>query len=91
MDDPQAVPLGNEPVLKDDEIIGKTTSASFGYRIGSPLALAYLNPDRLNHQDQETVQVDIAGQHFSGSVFQKAAFEPSGKKMKIFHNIFDPI
>ena len=35
---------------------------------------------------QRTGNVDIAGQHFSGSVFQKAAFDPSGKKMKIFQN-----
>ena len=59
-----SVQLGNEPVLKDNEIIGKKTSISFGYRIGRPLALAYIDQVRLNKQDQVTIQVDIAGDFF---------------------------
>ena len=44
-DDPEAVPLGGEPVRLGDRIIGKTTSAAFGYRIGKPVALAMLDPE----------------------------------------------
>ena len=40
LDDPEAVPLGNEPAYSNARIIGKTTSAAFGYRIGKPVALA---------------------------------------------------
>jgi len=82
LDDPQAVPLGNEPVWKDDAIIGKTTSASFGYRIGSPLALAFLKPDWGQLRDDDRVQVDIAGKLFSGSVQHAAAFDPEGNRMR---------
>jgi 4-methylaminobutanoate oxidase (formaldehyde-forming) len=42
LDDAEAVPIGDEPVYGNGEIVGKTTSAAFGYRIGRPLALAYL-------------------------------------------------
>ena len=45
LDDPDTVPLGGEPVRLGDRIIGKTTSAAFGYRIGQPVALAMIEPD----------------------------------------------
>ena len=45
LDDPDAVPLGGEPIRLGDRIIGKTTSAAFGYRIGKPVALAMIDPD----------------------------------------------
>ena len=44
LDDPDAVPLGGEPVRLGDRIIGKTTSAAFGYRIGKPVALTMIDP-----------------------------------------------
>jgi 4-methylaminobutanoate oxidase (formaldehyde-forming) len=34
-----AVPLGHEPIYADGSIVGHTTTATFGYRIGKPLAL----------------------------------------------------
>ena len=77
-----AVPLGNEPVWQDRVIIGKTTSASFGYRIGKPVALAFLDMNGDQAKGLETVQVDIAGELYSGKVIRKAAFDPSGQRMK---------
>ncbi|CAN0505743.1 unnamed protein product, partial [Discosporangium mesarthrocarpum] len=38
LDDASAVPLGNEPIYLGSDIIGQTTSAAFGYRVGKPVA-----------------------------------------------------
>ncbi len=62
--DPASVPLGNEPVYLEERIIGKTTSAAYGYRKGAPLALALVSADAI--QSDTTVQVDIAGTRFDG-------------------------
>ena len=82
LNDPLAVPLGNEPVWQDRVIIGKTTSASFGYRIGKPVALAFLDLNRDQAEGLETIQVDIAGEFYTGKVIRKPAFDPSGQRMK---------
>ena len=47
LDDADAVPLGSEPVCFGERIVGKTTSAAFGYRIGKPVALAMIDTERL--------------------------------------------
>ncbi|NKB60681.1 MAG: FAD-dependent oxidoreductase [Gammaproteobacteria bacterium] len=75
-------PLGNEPVYYDGCIVGKTTSAAFGYRVDSPVALVSLKTEGLNFDDV-TVQVDIAGQRFDATVSSKALFDPKGKRMKV--------
>ena len=78
--DIDAVPLGNEPVYHDGQIIGKTTSASFGYRIGCPVALAFI--DSAMAIDGTDVFIDIAGTHFLAHVSRKALFDPDGRRMR---------
>lgn len=63
-----AVPLGNEPVYLGDNIIGKTTSAAYGYRVARPVALALINTSDLAEIDDQSVEIDIAQQRFTGKL-----------------------
>lgn len=81
LNDPVAVPLGNEPVYIGDAIVGKTTSAAFGYRIGKPVAIADLY-DSEARQAEAVVEIDIAGERHRGRVIIGAAFDPAGTRMK---------
>lgn len=82
LDDADAVPLGGEPVRLGDRILGRTTSAAFGYRIGKPVALAMIDPERLAGDRERRVDVDIAGVRFRGAVIFGAAFDPEGTRMR---------
>jgi len=83
LDDPDAVPLGNEPVYSEAEIIGKTTSAAFGYRIEKPIALTQIKTPHGQPLDELAVEVDIAGSKFSGTISLTAAYDPRGQRMRI--------
>ena len=78
LDNPDAVPMGNEPVYRDGKIVGKTTSAAFGYRVGKPIALGYLE----GAIDGQSVEVDTGRTSFSGRVSLAPAFDPLGKRMR---------
>ena len=80
LDDPDAVPLGNEPVLANGEIVGQTTSAAFGYRVGRPVALGYVRADAA--EDGAAAEVEIAGELASGRISIRPAFDASGGKMR---------
>ena len=82
LDDPEAQPLGNEPVLANGEIIGKTTSAAFGYRVKKPVALALVEAALLAERESAAVEVDIAGTLFSGTAGLAPAFDPKGSRMR---------
>ncbi len=79
MEDPRAVPLGSEPVHLGGEVVGETTSAAFGYRVGKPVALGYVPVDT---PEGAAVEVDIGGERFAGKLTATAAFDPAGARMK---------
>lgn len=82
-DDQNAVPLGNEPVYLAGKIIGKTTSASYGYRVGAPVALADINLDASQHNVAD-VEINLGGIRYVGRVSTKPVFDPEGKRMRQF-------
>ena len=82
LDGAELVPLGSEPVRLGPDIIGQTTSAAFGYRIGRPVVLAMLDAERLAQAREPRVEIDIAGIRASGTVTFQAAFDPEGRRMR---------
>ena len=81
LNDSNAWPLGNEPVYYRSQIIGKTTSATFGYRVGNPVALALVQVQEIP-LEQLGIEVDIAGTRYTGTITTNAAFDPDGKRMR---------
>ncbi len=81
--DIEAVPLGNEPVLAgaDGRLVGKTTSAAFGYRLGRPVALALVDSGEV--ADGASMAVDIAGVHSACTLSTTALFDPGGERMRV--------
>ncbi|MBH68275.1 MAG: FAD-dependent oxidoreductase [Rhodospirillaceae bacterium] len=79
--DPSAVPLGNEPVLFDGKIVGKTTSAAFGFRVGAPIAIANIAAERARIEGTQ-ISVNIAGNLFLGTVSVVALHDPSGTRLR---------
>ena len=79
LEDVSSIPLGHEPVRLNDKIIGQTTSCAFGFRVGSPVALACLSAPV---PDDTRVQVDIARDAFDAVVVSGPVFDPAGQFMK---------
>ncbi len=75
--DQDATPLGHEPVWAGGKIIGQTTSAAYGHRIGAPIALAYVIATEASE-----VEVDIAGVRWPARLQTEAAFDSTGARMK---------
>ena len=83
LDSVEAYPLGNEPVYHAGKIIGKTTSAAFGYRLGKPVAIALIEAPAGQSLENLKVEVDIARSPFSGYITLKPAFDPDGSRMRL--------
>jgi 4-methylaminobutanoate oxidase (formaldehyde-forming) len=79
LEDETAIPIGGEPIYFDDQIIGQTTSCTFGFRIGKPIALGHLKE---KVSDNSNVYVDIARQLYSATVSTGPLFDADGLRMK---------
>jgi len=78
--DDDAVPIGHEPVLFANEIIGQTTSCAYGYRIGRPVALAHVTHQFISG---DHVDVDVAGRKYSAVVSIGPLFDLNGDRMRL--------
>lgn len=77
-EDPNAWPIGNEPIYLEDTIVGQTTSASYGHRAQAHVAIASVDENAIDAR----VDVDVAGNTFSARTQSKAAFDPAGSRMR---------
>jgi len=77
-EDGGAWPLGDEPVYRDGRIVGQTTSAAFGHRVGKPIAVAVVE----RAAAETAVEIDIAGTRHLARTFPGAAFDPAGSRMR---------
>ena len=78
LEDTAAVPIGHEPVYLGDTIIGQTTSAAYGYRVGAPIALAHVS----EIAEDAAIAVDLAGVRVPARMQLGPAFDPTGQRMR---------
>ncbi len=78
-DDPDAVPIGHEPIYLGKDIIGQTTSCAFGHRVGKPVALAHVSKPL---ETGQKVRVDVARTLFDATATIGPLFDPKGLRMK---------
>ena len=71
-DDPEAAAIGGEPIYLGTEIVGQVTSAAFGYRVGAPVAIGYLDAGVMPKPDAARVRVDIAREMYAATVSLKS-------------------
>jgi 4-methylaminobutanoate oxidase (formaldehyde-forming) len=86
LEDPQALPLGDEPILREGRIVGQVTSAAFGHSLDRAVALGYLRlPGRTPVEDMIAAggfELDIAGQTFAVRASLKAPWDPEGRRLR---------
>ncbi len=79
-DDIRCVPLGNEAIAKDGEIIGRVKSGGQGYTIEKAIGYAYLP---LKYAVVGTsIEVEFFGEWKVGTITQEPLFDPNNLKIK---------
>ncbi|MDP6855877.1 MAG: aminomethyltransferase family protein, partial [Arenicellales bacterium] len=80
VDADDADPIGNEPVLDGDVIIGVTTSGGYGHAVQKSLAFAYVNSGY--ESAGTTFDVRILGERRKATVLAEAAWDPANERLK---------
>ncbi|GAB0114325.1 GcvT family protein [Acidisoma sp. C75] len=71
---------GSEPIYLGEELVGRTTSGGYGWRVGKSLALGMLRPD-LAAQGQE-VEISILGKRHRATVIPDSPFDPANEVLR---------
>ena len=71
---------GNEPVYADGEIIGLTTSGTYGHSVGASLAFAYVAPSHAH--PGATFEIQLQGERRPATVLAQAAHDPENERIR---------
>ncbi len=86
LEDPESLPLGDEPILHEGRIVGQVTSAAFGHSIGRAVAIGYVRlPGRGRVEEMIAAggfELDIAGRRFAATAGLEAPWDPQGRRLR---------
>ncbi|MGP4806358.1 GcvT family protein [Agrobacterium cavarae] len=76
LDEYEVDPTGGEPLFSGTEIAGYISSASYGHRVGAPLAIAFIKP-QFSGEGTKLVTWTL-GAEIQAKVLKGCAYDPSG-------------
>jgi len=85
LDDPEALPLGDEPILHDGRIVGSVTSAGFGHTLGRAVAMGYVRrADGVDAAfiDSARFELEIAGDRYKARGGLRAPYDPQSLRVR---------
>ena len=85
LEDPDALPLGDEPIVHHGRVVGSVTSAAYGHTLGRAVAMGYVrHPDGVDAALVETggFEIEIAGDRFKAVAGFRAPYDPAGLRVR---------
>jgi 4-methylaminobutanoate oxidase (formaldehyde-forming) len=85
LEDPDALPWGDEPILRDGRVVGVVTSAAFGHTLGRAVAMGYVREPA--GVDERYVAggafaLDVGGARIPARASLAAPYDPRGLRIK---------
>jgi 4-methylaminobutanoate oxidase (formaldehyde-forming) len=86
LEDPEPLMYHNEPIYRDRELVGYTTSAAYGHTLGASVALGYVNHDsgvdagfvRSGHYE-----IEVAGKRCRAEASLRPLYDPKSARVRI--------
>ena len=86
LDDPKVMLWGSEPIRRDGEIAGYTTSAAYGYSVGGAIALGYVRSPSGEAVDAAFVRegdytIEVGGRNVAARVSLRPPYDPKRERI----------
>jgi dimethylglycine dehydrogenase len=73
-------PLGNNPLRRNGELIGRSTSGNYGFRLEKSLALAMVKPDLA--EPGTALEIEILGDRYEATVLPESPYDPKNERLR---------
>jgi len=86
LNDPGPVLWGSEPIYRNGQAVGYTTSGSYGHTLGAAVGMGYVksqegvSPEFIKEGRYE---INVSGRRFPAAPYLKAPFDPERKKILV--------
>lgn len=83
--DPAPLLFHNEPIWRNNEIVGYITSGMFGHTLGGAVGLGYVaNPEGVDESYVESgeYEIEVAGERFSAIASLRSLYDPLSERVR---------
>ena len=84
LDDPEPMLWGSEPIYRDGQPVGYTTSGSYGHTVGGAIAMGYVtNPAGVNADFIKSgrFEINVSGERFAARAYLRPPYDPERKRI----------
>ena len=75
-----ADPVGNNPIYRNGDMVGRVTSGNYGFRLDKSLALAMVSPDLA--EAGTTLEMDILGTRHAATIVDASPYDPENDRLR---------
>jgi len=86
LQNPEPLLYHNEPIFRNDRILGYTTSASYGHSLECAVAMGYLEHSEIIDKefiDSGSYEIEVAGVKYSADASLRPFYDPKGQKISV--------
>ena len=85
LEDPTPLLYHNEPIVRDQEIVGYLSSGSYGHHLGASIGMGYVPAKDETVQDllSSDYHIEIAGARVTAKASTKPLYDPTHARMKV--------
>jgi glycine cleavage system aminomethyltransferase T len=86
LEDPEPMLWGSEPIYRNGQAVGYTTSGSYGHSVGAAIAIGYVShPAGMSagFLESGTYESNISRQRYRAKAFLRAPYDPERKKILV--------
>ena len=84
LEDPEPLMYHAEPIFRDGEFVGYTSSAMYGYTLGGSVALGYINNEAgvtPEYIESGQFEIEVEGQLYPARASIRPLYDPAGERM----------
>ena len=87
LDDPEPVLLGEEPIYRDGELIGRTSSGTFGHTLGRSVGIAHVHaPGRsrvtTKYLRSGSYEIEVLSERVPATLHLRPPYDPKGVRVR---------
>ena len=80
--DPEPLLYHNEPIWRDDELVGHVTSGAYGHMLGGAIGLGYVDTARAPDPAEGGFRIEVAGVRIPAEVSSIPMYDPGNKRIR---------
>ena len=77
---PNTDPLGNNPIYLGGELVGRSTSGNYGFRLQQSLALAMVRPELATVGTR--LDIEVLGERCPAQVIEESPWDPANERLR---------